>query len=99
MGKGVAIPYIIALVIGLIVLVLVAYWIYRMFSTGAMSAEECKSKFIDWCTSCMNRRWKGGSLPQAISDCLKNSFNILIGVNESCENATAKLKCYEFGVR
>ena len=52
MRKAVAIPYIIALVLGMIVLVFVVYWIYRSFTGQGINCNECKSQFIDWCTRC-----------------------------------------------
>ncbi|MEM5790457.1 MAG: hypothetical protein QXP77_00135 [Candidatus Aenigmatarchaeota archaeon] len=52
MEKGVAIPYIVALVIGLIVIVFIVYWVYRSFGGQGVSCSDCKSQFIDWCTRC-----------------------------------------------
>ncbi len=52
MGKGIAIPYIIALVIGLLVLAFIFYWIYKMFSGGGMDCRNCRARFIQWCNLC-----------------------------------------------
>jgi len=51
-SKGIAIPYIIALVIGIIVLVFVVYWVYRLFSAPQISYEDCRSRAVQWCQSC-----------------------------------------------
>jgi len=51
-GKGVAIPYIIALVIGIIVLVFVVYWVYRLFTAPQISYEDCRTRAIQWCQAC-----------------------------------------------
>ena len=97
MEKGVAIPYIIALVIGMIVVVFVVYWVYKSFSSGVMSAQECKAKFIEWCTLCLNNNWTGGSLPSEISNCLNTTYGISLSANSNC--TTAKSKCNSFGVK
>ena len=52
MGKGVAIPYIVALIIGLIIIVFIVYWVYRSFTGKGVTCSECKSMFIEWCTRC-----------------------------------------------
>ena len=51
MDKGVAIPYIVALVIGLMVIVFVVYWVYKMFSSP-VDCGNCKARFIQWCNLC-----------------------------------------------
>ena len=97
MEKGVAIPYIVALVIGMVVVVFIVYWVYKSFSSTVISAQECKAKFIDWCTLCLNNKWAGGSLPSEISNCLSTAYGISLAANSNCQ--TAKDKCNSFGVK
>ncbi len=58
--KGIAIPYIIALVIGIIVLVFIVYWVYRLFTAPQIAYEDCRSRMIQWCTICRSLGWTGG---------------------------------------
>jgi len=93
----VAIPYIVALVIGMVVVVFIVYWVYKSFSSTVISAQECKAKFIDWCTLCLNNKWAGGSLPSEISNCLSTAYGISLPANSNCQ--TAKDRCNSFGVK
>ncbi|MEM5790455.1 MAG: hypothetical protein QXP77_00125 [Candidatus Aenigmatarchaeota archaeon] len=74
MEKGVAIPYIVALVIGLIVIVIIVYLVYRFViggGGGSASVETCRARFMDWCTMCRNIGWSDGNkltLPQNLID-------------------------------
>ena len=97
MEKGVAIPYIVALVIGMVVVVFIVYWVYKSFSSTVMSAQECKAKFIDWCTLCSNNNWAGGSLPSEIRNCLNTTYGINLPTTTNCQ--TAKDRCNSFGVK
>ncbi|MEM5854591.1 MAG: hypothetical protein QW228_09565 [Candidatus Aenigmatarchaeota archaeon] len=47
-----AIPYIIALVIGIIVLVFIIYWVYRLFTAPQISYEDCRTRAVQWCQAC-----------------------------------------------
>ncbi len=87
--KGVAIPYIIALVIGIIVLVFIIYWVYRLFTAPQISYEDCRSRMIQWCTSCKSLGWSGGGkLEDFISkDCL-NLLKNRVGIAEHEDCAT-----------
>ncbi len=68
--KGIAIPYIIALVIGLLVLAFIFYWIYRTTNPSYLSLQECKSRYITWCTSCAQMKWPGfHCMPLGVLEC------------------------------
>ena len=97
MEKGVAIHYIVALVIGMVVVVVVVYWVYKSFSSTVISAQECEAKFVDWCTLCLNNNWQGGSLPSEISNCLSTTYGISLPANSDCQ--AAKNNCNSFGVK
>lgn len=47
MKKGVAVPYIIAIVLGVAVLALLGYWFY--ITSGTFSKEQCRQAYRDWC--------------------------------------------------
>ena len=53
MKKGVAVPYIIALVLGIVVVGLIGYWFFVLGGRLPGQATEvwCNSKESQWCTS------------------------------------------------
>ncbi len=98
-SKGIAIPYIIALVIGIIVLVFVVYWVYRLFSAPQISIEECKARMLQWCNTCSALGWTGG--PNSNNTIGTNCATLLkskLGVNSysSCDTS-AKTDCNKVG--
>ena len=99
-SKGVAIPYIIALVIGIIVLVFVVYWVYRMFAgPGGLSKADCERKFIDWCRSCAIRDWPDEAIPTDVSNCLSAYPEIAPTTCNNCNNVNKDECCYRYGIR
>ena len=74
--KGVAIPYIVALVIGIVIIAFVVYWVYKSFSSEGIECNTCKAKFLDWCSLCASanagkENWNVGVgiLPLDIAEC------------------------------
>ncbi len=49
--KGIAIPYIIALILGIIVVGVIGYWFFATTGTGGGSAAvaNCNAKKLQWC--------------------------------------------------
>ena len=98
--KGVAIPYIIALVIGIIVLVFIVYWVYRLFTAPQISYEDCRARLIQWCNMCAGLGWTDGtSLKTFVDDQCYTILNQRIGVTDhDCAAADAKTDCKKVGV-
>ncbi len=50
--KGIAIPYIIALILGIVVVGVIGYWFFTTTGTGSGSAvvSQCNAKKTQWCT-------------------------------------------------
>jgi len=89
MEKGVAIHYIVALVIGIIVVVIMVYLMYRYVSREKLSAEECRARFIEWCTNCRNLNWQYSDvikLPQKIKDECRDIFSKYFGFTLECSD-------------
>ena len=91
MNKAVAIPYIIALVIGIIVLAFIAYWVYKSISSPILSLEECKSRLINWCTQCEAAGWPDDptnpwrmKMPDELRECANKYFGGIWGDNDCC---------------
>jgi len=54
-SKGIAIRTILLLVVGVFVVVLVGYLVYRQISGPGVSCTECRSMLISFCTTCCAR--------------------------------------------
>lgn len=72
--KGLAVSYIIALIIGLIILAVGGYLIYRALSEEALKCKECQAQFTGWCSTCYLSLWSadnplGDELAECVSDC------------------------------
>jgi len=64
--KGIAIPYIIALILGIIILGIIIYMVYKAWQGGSWDCVECKAKFTTWCSECYMTNmgkgaWTGGN--------------------------------------
>jgi len=57
MEKGVAVNYLILMVVGLLILVIAAYLIFRTSPAKKLSIEECRTRLIGICTTCKTRGW------------------------------------------
>ncbi len=69
-SKGVAIPYIVALVIGLIIIVFIVYWVYKTTTSSTLDLQKCKSRYITWCTNCAQMNWQyWHCMPQGVWEC------------------------------
>jgi len=88
MSKGIAIQTILMLLVGILVVGIVVYMVYRyMFSPG-IGIQECRGRVVSWCTSCAAVGWKGGIIltPDAAS-CARNYFASTVGgVNGPVDN-------------
>jgi hypothetical protein len=53
MRKGIAVPYIIALILGIVVVALLGYWFFVLGGTftGKASITECQTKLSTYCAS------------------------------------------------
>jgi len=76
MRKGVAIPYIIGLLIAIIVLAVAVFLIYLyVIQKKPLSCSECGAKFAAWCSKCYLKSWEGTNtimgteLEQCVKDC------------------------------
>jgi len=50
--KGIAIQTILLLLIGVLVVGLLVYFVYRTFSGTSLNQQECREKVISWCSTC-----------------------------------------------
>ncbi len=102
MRKGLAIPYIIALVLAIIILAIGGYLMYRAFTEGKLSCQECKAQFTTWCSMCYlgNPPWSADyELGEDLSECV-GSCGYWSGTDEDtkCTDTEAPDACSGMGV-
>lgn len=54
MTKGIAIQTILMLLVGILVVGIIVYMVYRYFVQSPLSEQECRSRALVWCTGCKN---------------------------------------------
>ena len=73
MNKGLAVPYIIALILGVIILAVAAYLVYKSVWGSKLDCQECKAKFTTWCSICYLADWDKeynlGDLSECVDEC------------------------------
>jgi hypothetical protein len=87
--KGIAITSLVMLILGMIVVAILGYLIYKVFTGGAGSAfskEECKAKYIAICSNCINFDYCPDSEP---TGCDSDDF----GLSWSNDDNTMKTNC------
>lgn len=57
MKKGIAIETVILLLIGILVIGIMTYLIYKASANKTLSLYECKAKLMDICKICKNTNW------------------------------------------
>ena len=61
MSKGIAIQTILLLVVGILVVGIVVYMVYRFTTGSTLSKYECQSRVVSWCTRMrMSVHWNSG---------------------------------------
>ena len=100
MTKGIAIQTILLLLVGILVVGIVVYMVYRYFVGAPIGEQECRAKAISWCTTCENMDYSlpaGGTpinIPDDITDCAAEyGFG---SPPASCDSATAEDWCKNF---
>lgn len=92
--KGVAVPYIIAIVLGIVVIGLVGYWLFisggRFGTTSTQT--DCNGKLLSWCT----KRLTDANLAWSDDSC--NTVLGITGATPAAEATSAQLKCPGVGV-
>ncbi len=60
MTKGIAIQTILMLLVGILVVGIIVYMVYRYFIGAPLNEQECRARAITWCTGCKNGGWTVG---------------------------------------
>ena len=70
--KGIAIQTVLMLLVGILVVGIVVYMVYRYIFAPPLSIQECRAQFISWCTTCKATNFNGGFV---LGDNLANCVN------------------------
>lgn len=89
MRKGIAVTTIIKFLLGLLVLVILAYLVYSVFFAPPLSESDCRTKMTSWCSSCSllagGEAWSGGSEVGAdLSKCASTHWGITLDATDDC---------------
>jgi len=92
--KGVAIPYVVALLLGIIVLGIFVYMIYlHIVKNEPLDCSACAARFTTWCSKCFllseSGSWSGGpEMDDGLKECVSPSkCNLYSGSGEDCTGA------------
>ena len=78
MTKGIAIQTILMLLVGILVVGIVVYMVYRYMFAPGLGQNECRAQLVSWCTTCKTAGWSGGF---GLSDALRTCTNTFFGSN------------------
>jgi len=78
MTKGIAVQTILMLLVGILVVGIIVYMVYRYFVGAPLGMEECRSRAITWCTACKNVNWgltaAGPTITTELTNCANQYF-------------------------
>jgi len=89
MRKGIAVSTVLKFLLGLLVLVILAYIVYSIFYAPPLSEADCRAKFVSWCSSCEvlsgGGDWTGGSEAGAdLANCVTMHYGITLDETDDC---------------
>ena len=94
MSKGIATETIIKIMLGLIVVAIILYLIYKFVLKSPISPEECKARLVSWCTSCKISNFKADpfEMSEDLKTCIDNHKPIP-SPHDTCTDATVQDEC------
>jgi hypothetical protein len=101
MGKGIATQTILLMLVGIIVVGIIIYIVYRSLTGPSLSEGECRARMINACMMCENVGWdKDYGVAAELHDpkiCAKGIFAYWDG-NEQCKLDNMEIDCAMLGV-
>jgi hypothetical protein len=94
--KGIAIPYLITLIIGVIILAIGVLLIYLAMKGESWDCQKCRTQFATWCSNCYLKNTKettwiesGSKLGKTLYDCVTKCgfWTGASGEGQECEGA------------
>ena len=101
--KAVAVPFLIAFIIGIIILAIAILLIYYSVEGGSWDCKKCRTQFTTWCSECFvanvnEEDWTGGKkLGEELSKCVKEC-EIWASASAESDCGGAKDVCKPFNV-
>ena len=87
MTKGIAIQTILMLLVGILVVGIIVYMVYRYFVGAPLSEQECRARAITWCTGCKNGGWTAGQGSTSGTDLGTCAATHFPGITADCGGA------------
>jgi len=86
MTKGIAVQTILMLLVGIIVVGILVYMVYRYFMGAPLSEQDCRARVIAWCNGCrvMNFTQSGIQVTSEMADCASTYFGSTLSAGDSC---------------
>lgn len=85
--KGIAVSTILKFLLGLLVVVALAFLIFRVIYSPPISENDCRIRMANWCTKCVLAGWDDTKVEgrnYTLKSCASKYFNIPI----TCENCS-----------
>ncbi len=98
-GKGIAIQTILMLLVGILVVGIIVYMVYRYFLGAPLSEQECRARVTNWCSSCrvMDFGSNGVPMTESVAKCVVNYFGDAAWDNSNCDAAGHYCDCNDRG--
>jgi hypothetical protein len=92
MSKGIATETIIKIMLGLIVVAIILYLIYKFVLKSPIAPEECKARLTSWCTSCKISNFLAVlDMSSDLQDCVVKYT--LSSVHHTCKDVNVPTEC------
>lgn len=99
MSKGIATETILYLLVGILVVGILVYLIYRYAISKPLGESECRSLAVSWCTSCkivnFGQDGDGPAAPSDLKNCASVHWATVPAADEyaNCKKDTVKTFC------
>jgi len=99
MTKGIAIQTILMLLVGILVVGIVVYMVYRYIFSPVINEQECRTRMVNWCTTCKSSGWSNTITPTANVNQCWDAGIFATGKPTDCSDlGGAVAYCSQFGV-
>ena len=95
MTKGIAIQTILMLLVGMLVVGIIVYMVYRYFVGAPLGEQECRARITSWCSQCkiMDFASNGVPMTQSLAECVVKYFGDAAWDNANCDGAGHYCDC------
>jgi hypothetical protein len=99
MRKGIAVNTILMMLVGIVVVGVIIYLVYKSLTNPSLSDEQCRSRLISQCMICRNMNWVSDVLvpSELLNDCAKGIF-VYWKLNANCQADFMVSDCKALGI-